>query len=71
MSGQFLNAGGNPIVTSPAVNFRIGTTSIPFSPPGLACETVCGNFLAAWSNESDPNVARAVVGSGCAELPRS
>lgn len=70
MSGQFLNAGGNPILTSPAVNFRIGTTSIPFSPPGLACETACGTFLAAWSNESDPNVARAVVGSGCADLPR-
>jgi len=69
MSGQFLNAGGNPILTSPAVNFRIGTTTVPFSPPGLACETACGTFLAAWSNESDPNVARARIGEGCVRPP--
>jgi hypothetical protein len=70
VAGQFLNRNGSPILTSPATNFRIGTTSVPFFAPGVACETACGSFLAAWSLESDPNVARAVIGSGCVDLPR-
>lgn len=69
VTGQFLDGSGVAIETSPAANFPVGVTTVPYYAPALASESACGTFLAAWSQLSDPRPARAQVGEGCVRPP--